>query len=147
MNIKQKLLFARVGFTPAVLILLNKHCGDKPINERTARYWVSGEKEPKNSYYIEIAQELDKYLTSQAIHIINNHKGDRLILPYYATDDEYWTATDDMPCPVSVYNQLLQRITILSDKPVFYISPNRVDDMELRQDWDNYINLGVGFVF
>lgn len=147
MNIEQKLLFARVGFMPAVLQLLNEHCEGKSINERTARYWASGKKKPNNPYYIEIAQELDEYLTSQAMHIINNHKGDRLILPYYATDDEYWTATDDMPCPVSVYHQLLQRISILSDKPVFYIDPKGKGDVELRQDWDNYINLGVGFDF
>lgn len=153
MNIYQKLLFARVGFTPAVLQMFNEHCGDKLITERTARYWASGEKEPRNPYYLTTAQELDEYLTDHARYIISSHDGDRFILPYYANDDEYWVATGDMPCPVAVYHQLLQRITMFSDKPVHYLlDPNGgLDDddynSQLRQDWDNYINLAVGFDF
>lgn len=153
MNIYQKLLFARVGFNPRALLILNEHCGDKPVNERTARAWASGEQLQRNPYYLTTAEKLDEYLTAQAFYIIQSHDGNRFILPYYTTDDEYWTATDDMPCPVSVYHQLLQRIAILSDKPVhFLIDPNGgLDDDEynlaLRQDWDNYINLGVGFEF
>lgn len=119
MNIKQKLLFARVGFTPAVLILLNKHCGDKPINERTARYWVSGEKEPKNPYYLQTAYRLDSHLTQLAYRIVSE-SDEQIVLPYYINNDDYWAKTNDTSCFVSVYYQLLQRIEILSDKPVVY---------------------------
>lgn len=153
MNIYQKLLFARVGFTPNALQLLCSHREHKEITDRTARYWASGEVEPKNDYYVNCAEALDAHLTNLALSVIGEHTGKRIILPYYANDDEYWTATDDMPCPVAVYHQLLQRIAILSDKPVhFLFDPNGgLDDDEyngaLRRDWDNYINLGVGFDF
>lgn len=153
MNIYQKLLFARVGFTPHALQLLCLHREHKEISDRTARYWTSGEVEPKNEYYTNCAEALDAHLTNLAQTVINEHTRERIILPYYSNDDEYWTATDDIPCPVSVYHQLLQRITILSDKPVhFLLDPNRgLDDddynLSLREDWDNYIQLSIGFDF
>lgn len=153
MNIYQKLLFARVGFTPKALKILCLHREHKEISERTARYWASGEGEPRNDYYANCAEALDAHLTRLASSIIDEHSGNRIILPYYDNDDEYWTATDDIPCPVSVYHQLLQRIAILSDKPVhFLFNPNGgIDDDEynlaLRRDWDNYIQISVGFDF
>lgn len=162
MNISKKLLkllFSRVGFTPATLQLLCNHIEHKQITDRTARRWASGEVRPRNDYYIKCALALDEHLTTKAfkaLAVIHKHTGqhepNRLILPYYATDDDYWTATNDMPCPVSVYHQLLQRIEVLSSQPmpIFYLDEDRIDDelqYELRRDWDNYINLSVDFNF
>lgn len=153
MNVYQKLLFARVGFTSNALQLLCSHREHKDISERTARYWASGEIEPKNEYYTKCAEALDAHLTNLAQAVIGEHTGERIILPYYSNDDEYWTATNDMPCPVSVYHQLLQRIAILSDKQVhFLFNPNGgLDDDEynlaLRRDWANYIQISVSFDF
>lgn len=157
MNISQKLLFARVGFTPNALQLLCNHIEKEQINERTARRWASGEVEPRNEYYVHCAIALDKHLTAKALAVIHNHKAvvgqydnNRIILPYYANDDEYWIETNDMPCSVSIYHQLLQRIEILSDKTVFYLNDGCLDDelrLELERDWDNYVNLSVDFDF
>lgn len=157
MNISQKLLFARVGFTPATMQLLCNYIEQEQITDRTARRWASGEFEPRNDYYIKCANALDEHLTAKALAVIHEHgavveqyEPNRLILPYYANDDEYWTATNDMPCPVSVYHQLLQRIEVLSDVPVFYLDDDSLDDelqYELKRDWDNYINLSVDFSF
>lgn len=153
MNISQKLLFARVGFTPATLQLLCNYIEQEQITDRTARRWASGEVTPRNDYYIKCANALDKHLTAKALAVIHQHTAvirqydhDRFILPYYATDDDYWTATSDMPCPVSIYHELLQRIEILSNVPVFYLNDDSLGD-ELRRDWDNYINLFVDFNF
>lgn len=152
MNIEQKLLFARVGFSPRTILMLHEHCEDKPITKRTAQYWANGEKEPKNPYYIETAYRLDEHLTE--IAIITNHYAkqkelNKIILPYYQDDNEYWTATDDIPCPVSVYHQLLQRIIIISSIPVHLLTnpQNGMEDKALRQDWNSYMNLSVGFDF
>lgn len=157
MNISQKLLFARVGFTPATLQLLCNYIEQENITDRTARRWASGEVTPRNDYYIKCATALDEHLTAKALAVIHEHRAvigqydhDRFILPYYANDDEYWTATSDMPCPVSIYHELLQRIEILSDVPVFHLNDNSLDDetqFELHTDWDSYINLSVDFDF
>lgn len=156
MNISQKLLFSRVGFTPNALQILCNYIEQEQITDRTARRWASGEVMPRNDYYIKCANALDEYLTKKALAIIHNHRAiigqydnDRIILPYYTNDDEYWTETSDTPCPVSVYHQLLQRIAILSDKPVHFLSCGCLDDDDynLRRDWDNYIQLSVDFSF
>lgn len=119
MNIKQKLLFARVGFTPAMLEFLSVRIGDK-ISERGARAWASGEKMPKNPYYLQTAYRLDSHLTKLAYRIVSESDGEQIVLPYYINNDDYWAKTNDTSCFVSVYYQLLQRIEILSDKPVVY---------------------------
>lgn len=143
MDIYQKLLFERVGFTPATLKLLNGHCGDKPISDRTARRWASGESEINNPYYVATATILDTFLTLKAVQVVENHGRERIILPFYASDDDYWTATGDMPCPVSVYWQLVQRIMLYAGVPVFIDN----DDPFLKSDWDNYLKLAVEFDF
>lgn len=153
MYIYQKLLFKRVGLNPHALQLLCAHVEQGQITDRTARFWASGDSTPRNPYYMNCAEALDEHLTSLALSIIDEHTGERLILPYYATDDEYWTATNDMPCPVMTYHQLLQRITLFSRKPVHYLADPQggLDDDEynwaLRQDWDNFIDVKVGFDF
>lgn len=132
MYLNQKLLFARVGFTPRVLAFLGEVTGnDKAVNERTARKWSSGETEPHNPFYIATAKALNQHLNAKATEIVQSH--DRIILPYYYSDNEYWASTQDHPCPVDVYIALIQRIAMQAD--VQFVTA----------DAEEYIPLSVNF--
>ena len=141
MNIEQKLLFSRVGLTTQALGLICAKIEPNMPSDRTLRTWFSGEKTPKNPYYVDFARSLDKHLTEKANYIVGTHDSNILILPYYANDIDYLERTDEF-MPVSVYYQLVQRIIMLANQldMTVIIDVNN----EHLQDWGNYVALDVG---
>ncbi|MFB6349949.1 hypothetical protein ACFBZI_11000 [Moraxella sp. ZJ142] len=134
---EQQLLFDRVGFTTRVLGLLAQLTRDKPVTDRTLRAWASGAKTPRNSYYIETAKQLDQFLTDKAQHVIENHYSARLVLPVYASDQDYYERTGEI-MPIEVYQALVQRIIILAGENLTVV----FDDGD---EWNDFVALSVGF--